>query len=48
MAEPEGVPLLSDPYQDPLASAGSDAAASAREHSPTSDQDDAAPVSKMR
>ena len=48
MAERAGVPLLSGPYQDPLASAGSDAAASVREPSPTSDQEDAAPVSKMR
>ena len=48
MAEPAGVPLLSDPYQDPSASAESNAAASVREPSPTSDQEDAAPVSKMR
>ena len=48
MAEPAGVPLLSDPYQDPLAPAGSDAADSAREPSPTSDNEDAAPASKMR
>ena len=40
MAERAGVPLLSGPYQDPLASAGSDAAASVREPSPTSDQED--------
>ena len=48
MADPAGAPLLSDPYQDPSATAGSDAAASVREPSPASDREDAAPVSKMR
>ena len=34
MAEPSGVPLVSDPYQELSATAGSDAAASLREPSP--------------
>ena len=42
MADPAGAPLLSDPYQDPSATAGSDAAASVRKSSPASDQEDTA------
>ena len=47
MAIPEGAPLLSDPYQDPVADAGAEAAARALDTSPASDREDAAPVSKM-